>query len=173
MGRGFFGPLRQAISLFTGGGSPRAIAFGFALGMMIGLMPKGNLTVAAISILVLATQTNLAAAALSGVAFTWATTWTDPLAHRIGSAILTQPSWQKSFARLYEMPLVPWTGFNNTVVLGSLVLSLVLFYPVYHLAWLTFHRHKARVAQKLQNLPIDKVLAGVEAAAKLQASRSK
>ena len=173
MGRGILGPLRKAVSLFTGGGSPRAIAFGFAMGMMIGLMPKGNLTAAAISIIVLATRTNLAAAALSGLLFSWAATWTDPLAHRIGSAILTQPSWQKSFARLYELPLAPWTGLNNTVVLGSLVLSLVLFYPVYHLAWLAFHRHQARIAQKLQDYPIDKVLAGVEAAARWRTSGSK
>ena len=166
MGQGIFGPLRSAVSLFTGGGSPRAIAFGCALGMMIGLLPKGNLTVAAISVVVLATHTNLAAAVLSGALFAWAAQWTDPLAHRIGSAILTQPSWQKDFARLYDLPIVPWTALNNTVVLGSLVLAIVLFYPVYHLTWQAFHRHQAKIARKLEDYHIDKVLAGTETVAR-------
>ncbi len=166
MGRWILGPLRKAISVCTGGGSPRAIAFGCAVGMIIGLMPKGNLTAAAISMFVLATQANLAAAAVSGTLFSWAGVWTDPLAHRLGSAILTQPAWQKSFARLYELPLMPWTALNNTVVVGSLALSLALFYPVYRLTWLMFSRHQARIAEKLREYHVDKVLAGAEAAAK-------
>jgi len=109
------------------------------MGMTIGLMPKGNLTAVVISAVVLATQANLAAAGLSTALFTWAAGWTDPLAHRLGSAILAQPSCQNSLARLYEWPLMSWTALNNTVVLGSLVLSLLLFYPAYHLVWLAFH----------------------------------
>jgi uncharacterized protein (TIGR03546 family) len=160
------GPLRKVIAVFTGEGSPQAIAFGCAMGMVIGLLPKGNLTAAAISMFVLATQANLAAAALSGAAFSWAGVWTDPLAHRLGSAILTQPAWQKTFARLYELPLVPWTALNNTVVVGSLALSLALFYPVYRLSWLLFNRHQAPIAEKLREYRVDRLLAGAEAAAK-------
>ena len=104
--------------------------------------------------------------ALSGTLFSWAGVWTDPLAHRLGSAILTQPAWQKSFARLYELPLMPWTALNNTVVVGSLVLSLALFYPVYRVTWLMFSRHQAPIAEKLREYRVDKLLAGAEAVAK-------
>lgn len=166
MGGWMFGPLRKVVAVFTGGGSPQAIAFGCAMGMMVGLLPKGNLTAAAISMVILATHANLAAAAVSGTLFSWAGLWTDPLAHRLGSAILTQPAWQKSFARLYELPLMPWTALNNTVVVGSLVLSLVLFYPVYRLMWLSFNRHQAPIAEKLREYRVDRLLAGAEAAAK-------
>jgi len=152
-----------------GGGSARAIAFGFAMGMMVGLLPKGNLTAVAISTLVLATQANLASAAVAGGLFTWAATWTDPLAHRLGSAILAQPSCQTFLARLYEWPVVPWTSLNNTVVMGSLALSLVLFYPAYHLAWLLFDRYQAQIGQRLQARRVDHVLAGAEAAARWKA----
>jgi hypothetical protein len=69
------------------------------------------------------------------------------------------------------MPLVPWTAMNNSVVVGSLVLALALFYPVYRLAWLTFSRHQAHIAQKLQQYHVDKVLAGAEMAARLKTSR--
>ncbi len=162
--------LRNVISLFLGGGSPRAIAFGFAMGMMVGLMPKGNLTAVAISTLVLATQANLTAAGLAGGLFTWAAVWTDPLAHRIGTSLLAQPSCQTHLAKFYEWPLAPWTALNNTVVLGSLVLSLILFYPAYHLAWLLFHHYQDRVAGRLDEFHVDRVLAGAEAAARLATS---
>ncbi len=165
MGRWILRPLRKLVEVFTGGGTPEAIALGCAMGMMVGLLPKGNLTAAAISMFVLATHANLAAAAISGTAFSWAGLWTDPLAHRIGSAILTEPAWQKTFARLYELPLAPWTALNNTVVLGSLVLALVLFYPVYRITWLLFHRHQAPIAEKLREYRVDKLLAGAEAIA--------
>jgi uncharacterized protein (TIGR03546 family) len=164
------GPLRTAMSLLMGGGSTRAVAFGFAMGMMIGLMPKDNLTAVAISTLVLATQANLASAAVAGGLFTWAAMWTDPLAHRLGSAILAQPSCQTLLARLYEWPVVPWTAINNTVVAGSLVLSLVLFYPAYHLVWLLFDRYQARIAQKLRECHAEQVLAGAEVAARWSSS---
>jgi len=134
--------------------------------MMIGMLPKGNLTVMVLSFVVLATHTNLAAAGLSGALFTWAARWTDPLAHRIGSAILSQPAWQKDFARLYDLPVVPWTALNNTVVLGSLALGLVLFYPIYHLTWEAFNRHQTKIAAKLKDYQVDKVLAGAETVAR-------
>lgn len=165
MGRWIWRPLRKLVEVFTGGGSPEAIALGCALGMMVGLLPKENLTAAAISMFLLATHANLAAAGLSAAAFSWAGVWTDPLAHRIGSAVLTEPAWQKTFARLYELPLMPWTALNNTVVLGSLILALILFYPVYRIAWLLFHRHQAPIAEKLREYRIDKLLAGAEAVA--------
>jgi uncharacterized protein (TIGR03546 family) len=154
------------VSLLIGGGSSRAIAFGVAMGMTIGLMPKGNLTAVVISTVVLATQANLAAAGVATALFTWAALWTDPLAHRLGSAILAQPLCQTSLARLYQWPLVPWTALNNTVVLGSLVLSLVLFYPAYHLTWLLFHHYQAAIARRLREYHADKVLAGAEVAAR-------
>jgi uncharacterized protein (TIGR03546 family) len=164
MWRWVFRPLKMLVAVFTGGGSPRAVAFGFAFGMMIGLLPKGNLTAAALSVVVLSTRANLAAATLAGFLFSWLAVWTDPLAHRLGSAVLTQPAWQSWFVRVYELPLMPWTGLNNTVVLGSLLLAIVLFYPIYRLTWLAFDRHHARLADTLQQYHVEKVLAGAEAA---------
>jgi len=148
--------LRIFVRLLRAGGTPNGLALGFALGMMLGLLPKGNLTALGLSLLVLALEVNLTAVAAATLLFSWVAVATDPLAHRLGWAILTLPSCQSAFAKLYELPLVPWTALNNTVVLGSLVLSLVLFYPVYRLSWLGFTgyqtwigqiRHKYRIGQ--------------------------
>ena len=54
--------------------------------------------------------------------------------HRIGARILSQPALFRQLASWYELPVVPWTALNNTVVLGATVLGAVLFYPTFHLS---------------------------------------
>lgn len=172
MGRSMIRPLKLLLAIVQGGGSPRAIALGCALGMAVGLLPKGNLIAALLAAAVLATRTNLGAAALATLGFSWVAVWTDPLAHRIGWSILTQPSWQTSFASLFELPLAAWTALNNTVVLGSLLLSIVLFYPVYRLAWLVTDQYHAWIARRLQTVAVEKIVAGSESAARWKVPRS-
>lgn len=57
-------PTRLLAELLTQTASPNQIAWGFALGMLVGRVPKGNLTAWLLAVLVLATRANLAAAAL-------------------------------------------------------------------------------------------------------------
>ncbi len=142
--------LRSAKALFTAAGSPRQIAFGVALGMMIGLVPKGNMTALLLLLVLLATHANLAAGLAAAALFSWVGMWTDRLAHLVGLAVLKAGPVQPVGAWLYDVPLAPWTALNNTVVLGSLLLGLVLFYPVYHLSYLFFDRHRDRIAGKLR-----------------------
>ena len=47
------------------------------------------------------------------------------------SSLLTAPSLRPLWTTCYNMPLVPYTNFNNTVVLESLVGWLVLVVPIY------------------------------------------
>jgi uncharacterized protein (TIGR03546 family) len=147
---------------FTRADSPRWVALGAALGMWIGLLPKGNLCVVVLSVVLLASRANLLAAGVSTAVFSWVGTWTDRVAHRIGLALLT-PAWLKPlWVQLFDLPLVPWTRLNNTVVLGSLVLGLVLFYPVYRLSKLGLARYRDRIVEKLQKYRAAKMLAGAE-----------
>ena len=130
-------PVRYLVDAVRDNDSPRQLASGVALGMLIGLVPKDNLTAALLGVLLLALKTNLAAAALSAFCFSWIGGWTDPLTHRIGYWLLTWPALQSLYSGLFELPLVPWTKLNNTVVAGSLVFGLALFYPVYEISRVT------------------------------------
>lgn len=156
--------LRGAVSIFTAAGSPRRIAFGVALGAMIGLVPKGNLTAVLLAALLLSLRVNLAAGTAAALLFSWAGSLTDPLAHRIGSTVLAYPWVQRIGAYLFDLPVVPWTALNNTVVLGNLILGLVLFYPIYWLSYLFFERHRDRIAAKLEQYKAAVVLEKTEPA---------
>jgi uncharacterized protein (TIGR03546 family) len=124
-------PVRLLIKAFTSNDSPPQLAAGFALGMMIGLVPKGNLVAAVLSVLLLATRVNLGAAAAAAGLFSWLAVLTDPLTQFVGLSLLTHPPLRSVWTYSYNLPVLPWTHFNNTAVLGNLLLGGCLFYPVY------------------------------------------
>ena len=52
-------PVRALLTLLSSADSPRQIALGFALGMLVGLVPKGNLIAVALVTLLFAARVNL------------------------------------------------------------------------------------------------------------------
>jgi uncharacterized protein (TIGR03546 family) len=133
--------------------SPRQIALGVALGMMIGLLPKDNLTALSLTVILFAFKFNLPAGLLSILAFSWVGVALDPLAHRTGDWVLHQSTLELAWAWIFQLPLMPWTAMNNTVVAGQFLFGLALMAPVYYAAkaaadrwlepasqWVTSHR---------------------------------
>lgn len=159
---GFIRPLRILAKMFTAAATPRQMAYGFALGMMIGLVPKGNLIALGLSVLLLSLRVNLGAGMVATLLFSWVGTLTDPFTHRVGEAFLNKPALQPTWAFLYDLPLAPWTAFNNTVVLGSLLLGLWLFYPVFRISQAAFARVQPLVVERLRNYPVVQLIWGLE-----------
>jgi len=158
-------PVRLVAKVFTAAATPRQLALGFALGMLIGLVPKGNLTAAALMVVFLGTRVNLGTGLAGAVLFSWVGMLADPLTHRIGAALLTQAPLEPMWARLYQLPLAPWTAFDNTVVLGSLLLGLWLFYPVFRLTELLVRRCQPWAIEKLGKYRIIELLLGTKVTA--------
>ncbi|MCA9209934.1 MAG: TIGR03546 family protein [Planctomycetales bacterium] len=124
--------------------TPRQLAAGVALGMLLGIVPKGNLIAVFVSMLIFGTRVNAAAAMIAAVAFSLIAAYTDGLTHPIGNWLLAHPSLQTTWRKLYDVPLVPWTSFNNTVVLGSFVAGLALTAPSYQISLRLFTRWHLR-----------------------------
>lgn len=111
---------------------PRQISLGFALGMIPGLTPLTSLHNLLVLLAILFFRVNIGAAMLSWGVFKILAYALDPLFHQIGLFLLTGvTSLQGLWTTLYNAPLVPYTRFNNSIVMGSLVFSLLAFYPVY------------------------------------------
>ncbi len=53
-----------------------------------------------------------------------------PATSRVGEAILSAPFLQDFFTALNNLPVVPFTFFNSTLVMGGLAVGLVLFTPL-------------------------------------------
>ena len=121
--------------------APRQVAVAIALGIAVGLIPKGNLLAVGLAILLFALRVNLASGLATAALFTWVGTLLDPSFHLLGRGVLTAPLLQPVFTWCYQLPLVPWTGFNNTVVAGSAIVAAIQAYPTYRLAKPFFERH--------------------------------
>ena len=131
-------PFRSFVRALVASNSPEQLAAGFTLGMMIGFVPKANLIALSLFVLVFSIRCNKGVALLAALLFTCVATWTDPFAHKLGNLVLTMPSMQAKYASMFTLPLGPWWGFHNTVVMGALLLGLYLAYPVYWFVSRTF-----------------------------------
>lgn len=155
--------LRFFVAALRDNDSPRQMAYAVALGMVVGLTPKDNLTAVVLGVLLLTLRVNLAMAALSVVAFSWAGLLTDPVSHRIGLAVLSFEPLQSLYHALYNLPLAPWTGLNNTVVVGNLIIGLIAFYPVYRLSRHFSEKYGPPLRDRIQRYKVYQFLFGVNA----------
>lgn len=167
--RRLIAPLRLLAESLRAGESPHLLALGLALGMMAGLVPKDNLTATILATLVLTLRLHLGAAAVSALVFMWVGSFLDPLSHRVGLAILTFHPAEKLLTRLFDLPFVPWTNLNNTVVLGNLVLGLVLAAPVYWLSRKGIEKYGPVLSERLDKYRVYRLLRGAEVATKWRA----
>lgn len=158
-------PLRGVSKVLVAEDSPRQLALGFALGMVIGLVPKGNLIAVALTVALFSTRVNLGMGLLSAGLFSWLGVYLDPASHDLGMKLLGAESLRPFWNFLYDVPLARWSGFNNTVVLGGLLLGAVLFYPAYEVSRLVFAKVQPPAREWLRRFWVTRVLFGLELAA--------
>jgi len=130
--------LRKFCRALLASNAPEQLALGFTIGMVIGLVPKGNLIALSLCVLLFSIRCNKGLGLAVAVVFSFVGPWTDPFAHRLGLAALSFEPIQTTYASIFKLPLGPWFGFNNTVVTGSLLMGLYFAYPVYWITRLLF-----------------------------------
>jgi len=138
--------------------TPKQIAGGVMLGMIIGLTPTFSLHNIVVVILILFVKVNLTAAILSMFAFDLIGYALDPLSNWIGYGILTSTTLRTLWIEAYNAAIVPFTRFNNTIVMGSVVISLGFTYPIFRLTKYGVERYRSDLAAKFQQWRIVKAV---------------
>ena len=117
------------------------ISLGISFGMLLGLYPSLlNLQSFAVILLALFLRVPWRHMVTAiAVSFALATAFLDSLSHTVGSAILGSHSLEPLFTGLYNSPLIPFTRFYNSVIMGASILTIALFPLVF------FACHKAKV----------------------------
>ena len=106
----------------------RYLAAGFVLGMFIGLLPLGFNSIILL-ILFFSLRHDFFTAILSAVIFSLLGFAIDPLAHTLGLAVLQAGFLQRLWIHIYNLPFLPFTGFNNTLVMGNVLIGIILTIP--------------------------------------------
>lgn len=153
--------LSKFIKVLRSEASPNQIAWGFALGAVPGLTPPGSLHNLFVLILIILLRINLAAAILSFALFSVFAWIFDPFFDSLGFTLLVRISaLQGLWTDLYNAPVAPLFRFNNTVVMGSLLVSLLLV-PVNYFWFKWFvRRYRESWNARIEKWKIVRVLKG-------------
>ena len=143
--------------------SPNQIAWGFVLGMILGLTPFWSLHNLLVVILIIILKVNLATAIFSFGIFSAVAYLVDPLFHSFGYYILVDlESLNDFWTWLYNVPILALSKFNNTVVMGSLVSSIILMIPVYFLVKIGVINYREKIDVKIKNWKFIKLIKGTK-----------
>ena len=114
-------------------------------------------------ILIIILKVNLATAIFSFGIFSAIAYLVDPIFHSFGYYLLVDLDGLNAFwAWLYNVPILALSKFNNTVVMGSLVSSLILMLPVYFLVKMGIVNYREKLDVKIKNWKFFKFIKGTK-----------
>ncbi len=119
----------------TGRFGSREIAWGIALGFFLGIVPKANLLAVLIAMLLFLSHANILVGVGVAVVVSLASPWIASFADELGGFVLNSTLGQQLGGTAFRLPLVPWTMLDNTLGLGSFLIGLLLFFPVFLIVW--------------------------------------
>ena len=127
------------------------IAAGIAWGLLLGLIPAGNIFWIALLLVSFFFNHHHGLK----IAFMFLIMLLKPLfavaIDLLGWEILHIDALQPLFTTMYNMPFVPFTRFNNTLVAGGLIAGIALFIPVYFLLLPLIYLYRNKVSPKIRN----------------------
>ncbi|HEX2778676.1 MAG TPA: TIGR03546 family protein [Gemmatimonadaceae bacterium] len=142
--------LQSLVKELHSDGTPTQIAFGAALGAALGLTPIANVHNVVVVALLLVLNVSFGAGMLAWALAVPLGFALDPLFDRVGHALLAAPALTPLWTSWFNAPLVPYTNFNNTVVLGSVVGWLALFAPIFFLVKWLVQRYRATYGERVR-----------------------
>lgn len=140
--------------------SPHELALGVAFGVIIGLIPKDSAIPWLIALVFLLSRGNLLCGIIAAVVASAISPLIDGFSDRMGASLLSIAFMQEYFAAWMELPWVPWTRFNNTVVAGSLSLGLIAALPVYLMSQVFFRAWGIAFIERIMSSRVIRLLFG-------------
>lgn len=142
--------IQSIIKTLHSEGTPGQVAAGMALGAALGLTPLMNVHNLVVFSLLVLLNVSFGGGMLGWALFVPLGFMLDPLFHAIGLGLLEAPSLRGLWTTMFNAPLVPYTNFNNTIVLGSVVGWLALAVPIFFAARWGVARYRATIGQRVQ-----------------------
>ena len=136
------------------------LAAGLACGVILGFSPILSLQAIFVLVLCFFFRIQLGAAFLSAFFFKFIAWMVDPLTDMLGKWVLELPALRPAFVSLYNMPIVPLTRFNNSIVMGSGVVGFLLVIPLFFVFKRLIAKYRETVVAKYKQTKIWKAWAG-------------
>jgi uncharacterized protein (TIGR03546 family) len=150
--------LAKLLKVLNSENDPAQISLAFSLSMFSGFIPFFTPINLVVLFLVLALRVNLSSYLL-GMAFFSAIAYIlDPLFHPIGLAVLTAAPLQGLWTTMYNSTIWRIQNFNNSVVMGGFVFSLLFFIPLLLASNALIRRYRQHVLAWVRRTPLMKMI---------------
>lgn len=141
--------------------SPSQLAWGFVLGMIIGLTPFWNLHNLLVIFLIIILNVNAAMSVAGFLIFSLFAYVLDPLFHSLGYWLLVDARFLHPLWLFFaKVPALAWSNLNNTIVVGSLIVALLLIAPVLFFTKWWVMQYRDKFDARVQKLKIVQILKG-------------
>lgn len=150
--------IAKLLKVLNSESEPAQISLAVCLAMIAGFTPLYSLHNLMVLLLVCILRVNASAFILGFVFFSGAAYLLDPLFHKLGLWVLTQAALDGLWTELYGQVLWRIARFNNSLVMGSLLLSLILAIPLFLAFNMLIRRYRRHILEWLRKLKIVKIL---------------
>ncbi len=127
------------------------IASGIALGFILGFSPILSLQGILVLLIMLFFRVQIGAAFISAFFFSFVAFLLDPVCNSIGQSVLEIESLRPLFTDFYNMPIVPFTKFYNSLVMGSGLLGILLSPVIFLLAKILIHKYRQTILARYKD----------------------
>lgn len=134
------------------------IAAGIAVGFILGMTPALSLQSLLVFLLMFLFRIQIGAAFISAFFFAFLAYLLDPVFHMVGAWALEIQSMKGIYTTLYNMPIVPFSRFNNTIVMGSGIVAFLLSPIVFLFARVLVVKYRVTVVERIKGTKVWKAL---------------
>jgi uncharacterized protein (TIGR03546 family) len=127
------------------------LAAGVVCGMILGFTPAFSLQTVLVFICLFLFRIQMGAAFLMAFFFKFMAFALDPIFEPVGSWALEISALKDLYTNLYNMPIVPYTRFNNSIVMGSAIVSIFLAPFVFVLSKVMIVKYRVTVVERFRN----------------------
>jgi uncharacterized protein (TIGR03546 family) len=134
------------------------LAWGIALGFILGMTPALSLQSFLVFLCLFFFRVQIGAAFVAAFFFKFIAFLLDTPFDLVGQKVLEMQGLQGIFTTLYNMPIVPFTRFNNSIVMGSGVLSILLVPFVFVAAKIFIVKYRLVVVERWKGTKVYKAI---------------
>lgn len=141
---------------------PGQISLAFCFSLLAGFTPLLSVHNLIVLFLVMILRVNVSAFIVGLGIFSSLAYLLDPIFHQIGFSALQASSLQGLWTSMYNSTFWRLDRFNNTIALGSMLVSLVLFIPLYIAVSFAVVRYRRHVLEWVQRTRLMQFIKGTK-----------
>jgi uncharacterized protein (TIGR03546 family) len=126
------------------------LAAGIAAGFILGMTPTLSLQSLLVFLCLFLFRIQIGSAFIAAFFFKFVAWVLDPAFDSIGRSVLEIDSLHGLFTTMYNVPFLPLTRFNNSIVMGSAVLTILLSPVVYFVSLKLILKYRVTVVARFK-----------------------